>query len=78
MDTRVFIGTVAGGLLAAPFAAEAQQAGKSLPDGILGNGSLTDPEGGSLWEELRRHNGHARYGYRRILARGRGDAHENR
>jgi putative ABC transport system substrate-binding protein len=29
MDRRAFIGTLAGGLLAAPFAAEAQQAGKS-------------------------------------------------
>jgi putative ABC transport system substrate-binding protein len=35
MDRRAFIGTVAGGLLAAPLAAEAQQAGKVHRIGIL-------------------------------------------
>jgi putative ABC transport system substrate-binding protein len=35
MDRRVFIGTLAGGLLAAPLAAEAQQAGKSWRVGFL-------------------------------------------
>ena len=36
MDRRAFIGTVAGGLLAAPLAAEAQQAGKLPTIGFLG------------------------------------------
>ena len=35
MDRRAFIGTLAGGLLAAPLAAEAQQAGKVYRIGIL-------------------------------------------
>jgi putative ABC transport system substrate-binding protein len=35
MNRRVFIGTVAGGLLAAPLAAEAQQAGKVYRIGYL-------------------------------------------
>jgi ABC-type uncharacterized transport system substrate-binding protein len=37
MDRRAFIGTVAGGLLAAPLAAGAQQAGKVYRVGYLGN-----------------------------------------
>ena len=43
MDRRVFIGTVAGGLLAAPLAASAQQAAKIARIGVLGN----DPVGGA-------------------------------
>jgi ABC-type uncharacterized transport system substrate-binding protein len=39
MDRRAFIGTVAGGLLAAPLAAEAQQAAKIFRIGVLGIGS---------------------------------------
>ena len=39
MDRRAFIGTVAGGLLAAPLAAEAQQAGKVFRVGVLWVGS---------------------------------------
>jgi hypothetical protein len=35
MDRRAFIGTVAGGFLAAPLAAEAQQAGKVYRIGFL-------------------------------------------
>ncbi len=38
MDRRAFIGTVAGSLLAAPFAAEAQPAGKVPVVGILNSG----------------------------------------
>jgi len=42
MDRRAFIGTLAGGLLAAPFAAQAQQpAGKVYRIGFLGTGTLT-------------------------------------
>jgi putative ABC transport system substrate-binding protein len=36
MDRRAFIGTLAGGLLAAPFAAEAQPAGKVWRIGVIG------------------------------------------
>ncbi len=35
MDRRAFIGTVAGGLLAAPLAAEAQEAGMVARIGML-------------------------------------------
>jgi hypothetical protein len=36
MDRRAFIGTLAGGLLAAPLAAEAQQAlGLTIPPSLL-------------------------------------------
>jgi len=38
MDRRAFIGTLAGGLLAAPLVAEAQQAGKMYTVGTLGLG----------------------------------------
>jgi hypothetical protein len=37
VDRRAFIGTMAGGLLAAPLGAEAQQAGKVYRIGFLGN-----------------------------------------
>ncbi len=37
MDRRSFVATLAGGLLAAPLAAEAQQAGKVYRIGFLGN-----------------------------------------
>jgi putative ABC transport system substrate-binding protein len=40
---RAFIGTVTGGLLAAPFAAEAQQPGKVYRLGILSPGGVPDP-----------------------------------
>jgi hypothetical protein len=39
MDRREFIGTLAGGLLAAPFAAEAQQAAKIARIGWLTDSS---------------------------------------
>src|SRR5262245_61556850 len=41
MDRRAFLGTLAGGLLAAPVAAEAQQPGKIWRVGYLGNGLPT-------------------------------------
>ena len=44
MDRRAFLGTLAGGLLAAPLAAEAQTAGKVYRVGFLGNTPFTkDP-----------------------------------
>ncbi len=39
MDRRAFIGTIAGGLLAAPLAVKAQQAGKVYRIGFLDPGS---------------------------------------
>jgi hypothetical protein len=45
---RAFIGTLAGGLLAAPLAGEAQQAEKRYRIGILANVPRTS-EGGDLW-----------------------------
>ena len=44
MDRRTFIGSLAGGLLAAPLAAEAQQAGKVARIGYLVTGSLESLE----------------------------------
>jgi ABC-type uncharacterized transport system substrate-binding protein len=52
MDRRAFIGSLAGGLLAAPLAAEGQQARKVSRLGILGNIPLTDPEGARVWGAL--------------------------
>ena len=49
MNRRVFIGSLTGGLLAAPLAAEAQTAGKVYRIGILGNVPPTDPEGARVW-----------------------------
>jgi hypothetical protein len=37
MDRRFFLGTLAGALLAAPLAAEAQQVGKVWRIGVLGD-----------------------------------------
>ena len=42
MDRRAFLGAVAGGLLAAPLAAEAQQRGKAPRIGLLSPGSPSD------------------------------------
>ena len=50
VDRRTFLGTLAGGLLAAPLAAKTQPAGKIYRIGILGNVPLTAPEGARLWE----------------------------
>jgi putative ABC transport system substrate-binding protein len=45
MDRRAFLGTLAGGLLTSPLAAEAQQAGKVWRVGFLAGGART-PDGG--------------------------------
>jgi len=44
MDRRAFMGTVAGGLFAAPLAAKAQQAGKLVWIGLL-DYAESDPAG---------------------------------
>ena len=49
---RVFIGSVAGGLLAAPLAAEGQQPGKVYRVGILTN-KASDPADAHLWQAFR-------------------------
>jgi len=43
MDRRAFLGTLAGGLLAAPLAAEAQESAKVAQVGILGAGPTPSP-----------------------------------
>ena len=50
MDRRRFIGTVASGLLAAPLAAEAQQAAKVPRIGLLANNPAASPH---LFEAFR-------------------------
>ena len=57
MDRRAFIGTVAGGLLVAPLAAEAQQAGKVYRIGVISSG--INPRSASFFQafeqQLRNH-----------------------
>ena len=48
MDRRAFIGSLAGGLLAAPLAAEAQP-GEVFRIGVLGTSPPTDPAAVRLW-----------------------------
>ena len=52
MDRRAFIGTLAGSLLAAPLAAEAEQAGKVFRIGLLGTVPLTEPGTARIWGGL--------------------------
>ena len=47
---RAFIGKLAGGLLAAPLTAGAQQTAKVFRIGLLGSSSPTDPEASRIWE----------------------------
>src|SRR6266851_1679966 len=49
MDRRTFLAGSGTMLVAAPLAAEAQQAGKTYRIGILGNVPLTDPRSARLW-----------------------------
>ena len=52
MDRRTFLGTVAGGLLASPFAVEAQRAEKMYRVGLLGE-RASDPSETRLWQVFR-------------------------
>jgi len=52
MDRRAFLGTLAGGLLAAPLAAEAQPAGKVYRVGILGD-KASDSNETQVWQTFR-------------------------
>jgi putative ABC transport system substrate-binding protein len=52
VDRRAFIGTLAGGLLAAPLAAEAQQAGKVWRIGLLSY-AASDSGGAARWKAFR-------------------------
>ncbi len=52
MNRRAFVGTVAAGLLVAPLAAKAQQAGKMFQIGLLGTVPLTEPGSARIWGGL--------------------------
>jgi putative ABC transport system substrate-binding protein len=52
MDRRAFLGTLAGGLLAAPLAAEAQTAGKVYRVGVLGD-KASDSNETHVWQTFR-------------------------
>src|SRR5713101_3044374 len=52
MERRTFMAMLAGGLLTAPLAAEAQQAGKVYRVGILGE-KASDPSEARLWQAFR-------------------------
>jgi putative ABC transport system substrate-binding protein len=53
MDRRMFLGTLAGGLLAAPLAAGAQPAGKVYRIGYISNSPPNTPESSRLHEAFR-------------------------
>ena len=53
MERRIFLGVIAGGLLAAPVAAEAQQTGRMPRVGYLGPGSSSDQFPQALRQGLR-------------------------
>jgi ABC-type uncharacterized transport system substrate-binding protein len=52
MERRTFLAVVSGSLLAAPLAAEAQQAGKVWRIGVLAGSPPTTPEAARPWEAL--------------------------
>ncbi len=52
MDRRAFIGTLTGGLLAAPLAAEGQPAGKVVRIGLL-DYAASDPASAARWKAFR-------------------------
>src|SRR5215470_15826126 len=49
MDRRGFLGTLAGGLLARPFVARAQQTGNVYRVGLLTMGTITPENGMGMW-----------------------------
>ena len=53
MDRRAFLGTIAGGLLAAPLAAGAQPAGKVYRIGYISNSPPNTPESSPFYEAFR-------------------------
>jgi putative ABC transport system substrate-binding protein len=57
ISRRMFVGTLAGGLVAAPLAAEAQQAGKVYRIGLLGAGSQMGSELRQAFEQALRERG---------------------
>jgi DNA-binding LacI/PurR family transcriptional regulator len=50
INRRAFIGTLAGGLLATPLAADAQSASKVYRIGLLGGSPPNSPGGRRAWE----------------------------
>jgi putative ABC transport system substrate-binding protein len=52
VDRRAFIGTLTGGLLAAPLAAEGQPAGKVVRIGLL-DYAASDPASAARWKAFR-------------------------
>ena len=61
MNRRVFIGTLAGGFLAAPLAAEAQQAAKVLKIGMLSTTPLEHPQARAGLDQFRQALGELGY-----------------
>ena len=53
MDRRTFMGTLAGGLLAAPLAAEAQQPAGPATIGVLASAEFTEAVRGAIRDGLR-------------------------
>ncbi|HEX9531933.1 MAG TPA: hypothetical protein VGA58_04065 [bacterium] len=53
MDRRTFMGTLAGGLLAAPLAAEAQQPARPATIGVLASAEFTEAVRGAIRDGLR-------------------------
>jgi hypothetical protein len=53
MDRRTFMGTLAGGLLVAPLAAEALQPARPATIGVLASAEFTDAVRGAIRDGLR-------------------------
>jgi len=53
MDRRTFLGTLTGSLLAAPFTAKAQQAGKVWRIGSLNTSPIPVPDQNPIWDAFR-------------------------
>lgn len=65
MDRRTFLGTLTGGLLAAPFAAEAQEGGRLYRIGVLRKGP--DPLSTSFVDSAWGADAAAAHARRRVL-----------